>query len=285
MKPSEHTIMLIGGPQAGKTSFLARLWLDIEAGANGIGLSERPKDEEYLRKISASLLTGEFPPRTPQSESAHCDIPLHTHNGQNAQLIVPDLSGEVWQTLYERREWPANFENLINENCTCLIFLRATEFVELVDWITADYQESSAERGGVESSVPTEIIVVDWLQMLKTAYSRSVGSSHRPRIGLVFSVWDELPTKYQESPLQYLKSDFKMLNQFVENNSDRYSFGLFALSATGGDLQRDAFKKEFVANPTSHGYVRTKSVGVAEKEQDFPISALISWCLSNAQEH
>ena len=52
--------------------------------------------------------------------------------------MVPDCFGEKWMDVCRKREWSNEWEELINEDCGCLVFLRveSEQIVPALDPIT-----------------------------------------------------------------------------------------------------------------------------------------------------
>src|SRR5689334_13555680 len=57
---AQSSVLLIGGPDAGKSNFLFRLWLAIDRGRGAVVKNGLPSDVEYLRGGAERLLEGEF---------------------------------------------------------------------------------------------------------------------------------------------------------------------------------------------------------------------------------
>ena len=60
-KPS---VLLIGGPDAGKTNYLGRLWIAINSNAGLLRKDGLPDDLAYLEEVANELLQGRFAPHS-----------------------------------------------------------------------------------------------------------------------------------------------------------------------------------------------------------------------------
>ena len=242
---ASRSVVLIGGPDAGKTNYICRLWLAIKS-ANGLlrpaGL---PDHLDYLEAGAEELLGGNFAPHTPSGVHHECVIPFEhasTSGTTKGQLVVPDCPGESWIQVYKTRHWSDMWERLIEEGCGCLVFLRADsdQIIPHLDWINCvELFGKPLDESAPEYDTPTQVVITDWLQCLRQAFTRRVRGNYMPRIGIVIAAWDLLPTDQQQArPDDYLNENFPLLSQFIRANGHRFHFATFGLSVMGGDPQQ-----------------------------------------------
>lgn len=265
--PDPRSVLLIGGPDAGKTNYLIRLWLAMKARNSQLAADKIAADIEYLEDGVNSLITGTFVPRN-STDVPHrtLEIPFKTESISNGSgvLVLPDYSGEEWRQIYERRSWPAHWENLINGSAGCLLFIRvdSDQIVPALDWITWPI---SIDDGTVAPLIattdvrvtPTQVVLVDWLQCLRQAFTGRVNGRFRPRIGIVVTAWDLVPFDQQNQlPLDYIQANYPLLGQYIMCNQDAFDFSVFAVSITGGDLDNDLdFRARYLRDGPNHaGY-------------------------------
>ncbi|MEI8211054.1 MAG: hypothetical protein WCI02_02820, partial [Planctomycetota bacterium] len=88
-----RSVVLVGGPDAGKTNYLGRLWMALDAENGAIAKDGMPVQVEYLRAIAASLNSGEFAQRTAPGVFESTSIPVKWNRNSSTthgELIVPD---------------------------------------------------------------------------------------------------------------------------------------------------------------------------------------------------
>lgn len=280
------SVLLVGGPDAGKSNYLFRLWLALEDGRRSLVKSGLPDELEYLRSGAEFLLQGQFAPRTSKEVHERVDIPLESPSGELGRLIVPDLAGERVLAVCDEREWSAEWESEISESCSCLVLVRADSIENVIpmDLMTCFNMyggpppESAAEGG--DPPLPTQVVLVEWLQFLRIAYTAKVSGGFRPRIAIVVSAWDAVPADLQAAgPTRYLRENFPMLAQYVEANGAMFDFETFGLSVVSGDLEHDDdFRNRYVAGqPQDFGYVVHSLDGPRTKETD--VTVPVAWAL------
>ncbi len=156
-----------------------------------------------------------------------------------------------------------------------------------LDWMTAEtlFGSSVLQAPLVEdrqTETPTQVILIDWLECLRSAYTDIVSGSFRPRIGIVVSAWDLVPTDRQNlGPSQYLNTEFPMFMQYLESNSDLFDIAIFGVSIVGGDFQTEAgFRDRYLqGNPFQSGYVIHSLNNGLERSSDItlPVVWAMGW--------
>jgi len=288
----DRTVLLIGGHDSGKTNYIVRLWLSIDSGKGRLRKNGPPEAFHYLRSISEHILAGRFAPHTSLNVQTHCVIPVRLNGDAvvfQGTLIIPDSAGEGWMNVFRSRSWSAEWEDLISQECSVLIFLRvdSTENVTPLDWInSAELYGSPADlpdQGGEnhkEQQIPTQVLMVEWIQFLKKAFSERVGRSFRPRVGIIISAWDLAPLEQQaRDPRIFLRDNYPLLHQYLETNRDLFDFNVFAVSIVGFDLNHpeEGQIDLYLEDPYASGYV-VWSDGVAFKRDD-DLTLPIAWAL------
>lgn len=310
---SSASVLLIGGPDAGKSNFLFRLWIAIDAGKGVLVKDGLPDEVEHLRAGAEMLLCGNFAARTSKEVLEHVCIPVKSvvNPSRIGTLTVPDVPGEKVMAVYRNRQWSAVWEDRIADPCGGLMFVRAgsDEIAAPLDYTTCvavfgsalQHPTSGIDMGtradpqviassdlvaagtGDQAAVnepPTQVVLTDWLQFLRRAFTDRAGASYRPRVGLVVAAWDAVPEDQQErSPAEYLSENFPLLYQFIETNGDCFDFQVFGLSIVSGDLKNDEdFKAMYEkGTPNDFGYVIHSLMGTKERSPDVTIP--VAWAL------
>ena len=304
-----EAVLLIGGPDAGKSNFLFRLWIAIDTGHGALVKDGLPSTLDYLRGGAEGLLEGTFAGHTSKEVYERVYVPVKNRvpgSSRGGTLVVPDLDGEQILTICRNRQWSTAWEDLISNRCACLLFVRAGSdaIIAPLDWATCFKKYGSAievpkadrgevakvlEPAGSESTqadedrsaqLPTQVVLTEWLQFLRQAFTAVAGGSFRPRIGVVISAWDAVPNDQQpDGPVEYLADNFPMLHQFIQANDEGFDFQVFGVSVVAGDLKNDAdFKKTYLkGNPPDFGFVLHSLSGQLEQSPD--ITLPIAWAL------
>lgn len=242
-----------------------------------------PAAAEYLTKGAEAQLGGRFAEHTPHDVNERIELPLVV-NGHDATLVVPDRPGEDWRKFYGERRFPADWIELVGHGTSWLIFVRAGGFEHALDWYSVQkYRGASANFVGPRATtpeVPTQVVLVDWLQLIERLSHARTSPSVRPRIGIVISAWDSLGADQQEAgPMDYLSSEAKLLHDFMICNTGRFDMAAFGTSLYGGDLKDADFVTRFrtEGNPKGRGYVWAEHNGALTRYADLAFPA--AWAL------
>jgi hypothetical protein len=290
-----RSVLLIGVQDAGKTNFLSRFWLSLEAEDGILTRAGLPSDIDYLKTGADHLLKGEFAPHTPHDVHDKTEIPVKTTSGGHeffGSLVVPDLPGEQVLSVFQTRQWSGEWEDQIRSGCGCLLFVRvdSPELIAPLDWMNCPGQlgsplpEVSPEKDQTgKAKPPTQVVLVDWLQFLRKAFTERVSGSYKPRVGIVVAAWDLAPNEQKAAgPEAWIASNLPLLSQFVQANDDQFEFAYFGVSVASGDLAADAgFKADYLkGDPRRAGEVVHSLSGAVEASTD--ITLPVAWALGFA---
>lgn len=138
------SIVLLGGPDSGKTNYLGRLWPSFKE-RKGVMRAERlPDDIAYVDGAVEHLMQGSFAPRSDRNmEVGRADFSIQVRNANGAgnltELMVPDISGELWTRMVATFEISQEWLRLLEEAQGAVLFVRAhsDQIVQPLDWVTA----------------------------------------------------------------------------------------------------------------------------------------------------
>ena len=287
-----RSVLLIGVQDAGKTNFLSRLWLSLEAGGGILSKAGLPHDLDYLKAGGDHLLKGEFAPHTPHDVHDKTEIPVKGTSADGefvGTLVVPDLPGEQIVSVFRTRKWSSEWENKIQPGCGCLLLIRvdSKELISPLDWLNCPIQFGSPVAAATpeqdsqgNSKSPTQVVMVDWLQFLRQAFTARINGAYRPRVGIVVSAWDLAPEDQKSAgPEAWIKSNLPLLHQFIQTNGEDFEFTFFGVSVTSGDLQANPeFKAAYLdADPRTAGQVVHSLSGRLVNSSDMTLP--IGWAL------
>lgn len=264
------SVMFVGGPGSGKSNYLFRSWIAIEHETGLLRKSGLPPELDYLHEGASRLFSGEFAPHTSIDAPSTADIPIaFAGSSTSSQLTVPDVSGEVWDAVYQQREWPVAWNTYIEQRCGFVLFIRAgsPHIAKPIDWLTCErlYKTRGAVRG--DPRVPTQVMLVDWLQILRTLASQETSSSYIPRLSVVVTAWDTVDSDL--GPTDYLNREFPLFGQFLNAGLHGFDARIFGVSVAGGDLDDPKFRTQFLTgNPTKRGYCVVQIGRRTEKSND-----------------
>ena len=275
-------IMLIGGPDSGKTNYLGRFWQKLSAGNGALSTQAPPADIRYVEEALSHLLLGEFAPRSDlnlEEGGREFEVAVvHSGSAEPVEIIVPDVSGELWKKAVETTELPAAWMDRMRSSDGALLFVRvhSGQNVEPPDWVASQKLLELVGTGdaGTDYKIPTQVSLCELLRFLE--YTLGTESGARGRVAVVITAWDLLDGEAASaSPETYLRKQFPLFaGRLTDTTLDVRVFGV---SILGGDLGDGDFKKKFLdGDMAKAGYaVSLDGAGSVVKTDD--ISAPVAW--------
>lgn len=278
----EKSIILVGGPDSGKSNYLARLWLAFKSKRFDLISSTTPGDVRYIESIAEHLLRGEFVPRTePEEKNRDFHVSVTTKDGTlDANIIVPDILGEIWDKAVSTLEIPEKWLATLRKSSSAVLFVRvqSKNNVEPLNWVTSQALLKAGLGENNEKAIPTQIVLMELLRFIDENISRKVFK--KPRVAIVVTAWDKL---HQEDasggPLAYLETEFPM---FAGKLSDIKTLDIkvFGSSILGGDFKSPEFSETFFdRNIHERGYIVFHGAD-GQTDSTTDVTTPINWLLS-----
>jgi hypothetical protein len=282
---THRTVVLVGGPSSGKSNFLARLWGALVKHEGALRAPVPPDKIGYVEKLLHHLLIGQFAPRseTDLEESDH-DLTIGvTHVDQNnlsAELIVPDVRGELWKKVVASNEIPPQWYETVKNTGSALLFVRALseENCDPLDWVTArELLAGGFGENDAADAIPTQVSLCELLRMLENTLSAENG---RPKVAIIVTAWDALPPDVRDkSPLTYIRQQFPLLAGRLSDER-KIDIRVYGISILGGDVGNAQYRDKYLSEGglKGAGYVVTEEAGevVQDKDLTIPLQWLIS---------
>lgn len=277
----EKSIMLVGGPDSGKSNYLARLWLAVQSQKYDLNSPTIPGDVRYVESIAEHLLQGQFVPRTePEEKNREFHVSVKTKDDRiTADIIVPDILGEIWGKAVSTLEIPEKWITALRKSTGAVLFVRvlSENNVSPLNWVTSQGFLKMGLGANEENSIPTQVVLMELLRFIDENINRK--ANPKPKVAIIVTAWDLLHAdEAADGPLKYLHREFPM---FAGRLSDIRSLDVkvFGSSIVGGDFETLGFSEEFF-NKGIHntGYiVETGANGKIVPSDD--VTKPISWLL------
>jgi hypothetical protein len=243
----ENSVVICGLPESGKTTFLAALWHVVfeRTNPNARMKFESLKDGEYthLNAIARRWQQAKEQIHTEMSSGKVVSMNLKDREGRKVRMTFPDLSGESYQEMWEKRECDRQLAALLGNGNGILLFVHADRIKPPIG--VAEVTAQAAALGGMApeptvleewhpKDAPTAVQVVEILQMLRCNALRAPAR----RVAIVLSAWDKVEDEGL-TPEALLARDLPLLDQYLRQGTDGWEFRIYGLSAQGGDYERE----------------------------------------------
>ena len=281
-----RSVILVGGPDTGKTNFIGRVWIALQADDSALSALAPPDDIRYVEEVVASLYEGRFAPRTDKNldvERGSVVIPLGLSDFQGAEvaeLVIPDISGEIWEKAVETSELPAGWMERLEAADAALLFVRVLSDTNStpIDWVTNPELMKHQGDDAQQKNIPTQVILCELLRYLELKL-RTRPTGQKPRIAVVVTAWDLLDDERSAvGPYGYLQKEYPLFAGRL-SDIDRIDVMVFAMSIFGGDPEADSEFRDRLLESDLHsaGYVRVHRNGSIEEKRDVTIP--IAWAI------
>ena len=288
---STSSVILVGGPDTGKTNFIGRLWIALQAGGGALSASGTPDHIRYVEEVVAHLHQGHFAPRTRQDVEANQTsfrIPLRMgkpNEKKPAELIIPDISGEVWKKTVETNELASDWMLQLETAVGALLFVRVLSDLNVspLDWVNSA-QLIKHQRGNVDrDAIPTQVMLCQLLRYLELKLTTR-HQRQKPRIAVMVTAWDRLDNdRSAGGPLAYLHREYPLFSGRLADQ-DSFDVKVFATSILGGDPELDeSFRDKLLGKGCQgSGYVRFELDGTIKEKSDLTIP--VAWTIGTRLE-
>lgn len=234
-----RSIVLLGGPDSGKTNYIGPLWRALDQGKGALHATEQPEDITFVLEVTEHIFQGSFAPRTELSDMRR-DFEVTVaanHGGPTSRVIVPDISGELWRNAVIDNEISPDWMEELKQADAALLFVRvdSDQDVRPLDWVTA---RNMLERISNEDhqGLPTQVMLCELIHFLEDSLTQR-GDGGLPRLSVVVAAWDLVdPELFEQGPIAYLEREYPLVAGRIADLT-ALDVRVFGLSSLGGDLK------------------------------------------------
>ena len=142
-------VLMLGGANAGKSTFLVQLYGRMDARVGSLVTRSAPAD---LSPISDGLqrLASGIPLEHTHTSAEHLmqHLPASTDDGRLVDFTIPEYAGETLDDLVRSHRIPERWRPLIEESDQWLLFVRLEQFAQLPELLNRPIEERDAVPAG-----------------------------------------------------------------------------------------------------------------------------------------
>jgi len=273
---ASKSVLIIGKPASGKTTFLAQFLTRVTKGKSKVKLVSMPDNIKAISDAQKSLSSGEEPATTQSDRNVELNLSLDI-DGNNVQLSCPDYGGEQISAQTELMEVDNTWHKRVKGSHNWLLFIRANKISPEYDLSVTSYETVEKDKSDdhKELVLSEQSSYIELIQSL--LYAKGVGVRHEsklPKLVIVITCWDELNNEL--TPKEVLIEKLPMFNNVIEAMWSSQKLSVLGLSAQEFTLKDDidASDKYLDDLPESFGYMVTE-----EGNKDKDITRLIDWAI------
>lgn len=279
-----RSILLLGGPDSGKTNFVGRVWQSLDAGGGSLHAAKQPEDIRFVLDVADHLFSGHFAPR-----SEHADdrrdfevVVAVEKGGEQTRILLPDRSGELWLNAASNGEVAIGLMEEMKSASGAMLFIRVNSEADVrpLNWVTS--KQLLAKLGNHEDQgLPTQVMLCELLRFLESTLSQRP-DGQPPRVSIVVSAWDLIDQeKFDLGPKAWIEHEYPLLAGRL-NDIAPMELRIFGMSVVGGDLKADeACRTDVQENGLDgRGWVAVENgEGVWQKHSDLTLP--IAWAIGS----
>lgn len=252
---ANSNVVIIGLPGSGKTTLLAAIWHMVRESGSVTklkfdGLSQG--NYEHLNELAKRWRAGKRQERTQTNGAKVVVMRLRTEQGRSVQLSFPDMPGEDFSGMWEKREVEQTIVDMLKFPSVVLTINGDT--IKFPAWIVEQMAIVKGTKLPIDEAravdwsahlAPTQVQVVELLQFLMTD-DLFIGPR---RLSVLISAWDEVSGEELE-PNEILKTKLPLLFQYLDTGRDPWTWKVWGISAQGGVYEDQGKNEHFVETDT-----------------------------------
>ncbi len=257
----KHNILIIGGPNTGKTHFGIQLYERINSRQFEfkIDAQNRPSDLSIFEDGLKNIYNGKRAAHTEASANRSIELKITDEKNSEVKLAFPDYAGEQITSIVDNRKVNDLWQDYIENSTSWVLFIRLNELTTLEDIVNKGIP--SAEEIQKRNSQPPPVKISEaafYVELIQTlAYIKGLSTYSpivEPNLTVVLSCWDELDLPEDQVPSTLLQERLPMLFDFLNNNWQNESLSIIGLSSTEKSLTDDPDDDFMDKEPINFGY-------------------------------
>ncbi|MDH5179613.1 MAG: hypothetical protein OEZ39_14690 [Gammaproteobacteria bacterium] len=273
-------ILLLGGPNSGKTHYAGQLYGRLRRKPGELALRTAggtPADLSALDEVLECLEDGRAANHTSTNTWDEILLPLVDKQGRNIDLRWPDYGGEQLNSVFDQREIPEKWRSRLVEAESWMVLIRLESETTFDDALnTLNIRPNSVATPSARPN--TWDANAKWVELFQLLLHVSgVGYRYRvrkPRLAILLSCYDEINNQ-ENQPCDVLDAYLPLFSSFVKSNWAAKEVSIWGLSSLGVPLNSEDTNEDFVDDgPEEQGWIISPD---GKKDED--LSKPLSWLL------
>lgn len=232
------SLLLIGKPHSGKTTFIAQLCGRVESTTSSVRLYKPIDDLTSIIESTRALANGDEVKATPTDKNSFLSLPLQVA-GRKIDLACPDYGGEQINLIIEDREVDSKWSKSVIQSNSWILFIKPSDLSTSYDLSNKTIKPEVLEGTTGEAdeySISDQSFFIELLQiLLHTKGQDAHFINDTVQLTIVLTCWDEFETS--SNPKDELKKRLPLLLSFVESNWAPNRIKVLGLSSLGFSLK------------------------------------------------
>ena len=277
-----HEIVLLGGPDSGKTHYAGQLYGRLQRRPGRLRLrpgEATPTDLTALQEVLSCLENGRAAQHTPVSTWTEVQLPLIDNRGRLMDLSWPDYGGEALRDVLADRVVPPSWQARLTAAHGWVMLIRINSEVVFPATLERIPQKADAKPSLNNVRATTWDSNARWVELLQmllhVARIDTVQRVRRPRLAVLLSCYDELDAGSQD-PGEVLRQRLPLVSAFLASTWSAGQMTIWGLSSLGRALVKDASDTDFMQDgPEYQGWIVPPGGGVSNPDLSLPLTWLL----------
>lgn len=275
---SEH-ILIIGGPDAGKTHFGGQLYGRLQTRLGLYKITSPPENLTVFKEVLENLNEGRSAGHTNVSANEVLELNLVDNEGSATSLRFPDYGGEQVNAIVTDRRINKVWADQLKTSTSWMLFIRPDRLPLIEDIINRGLPEQKILEQRSKDKIPMKLsasaFYIELLQMLLYAQRSASVNGEQPRLVVALSCWDLIDEDGKKKlPIEVLREKAPALSAFIESTWSQ-KHAVIGLSSTERTLSLTEADMDYVKRgPEDFGYLITPQ-GLPEKDLTVSIKILL----------
>lgn len=252
-----NSLLIIGRPDSGKTTFLAQFLTRVRKKMSSIKLSKIPENIKVISDAQKKLSAGDEPGTTAADSNEELVLALII-NGNEVELSCPDYGGEQVKSLIGLMAIEPRWQEYVDSSGNWMLFIRASHISSIYDLTVSAYKDIHGTTSN-KISTPELSDQANYIELIQALlYAKKIGVKNKirnPKLSIVITCWDELETN--KAPAILIKEIMPLFIQFLESNWDSEKLEVYGLSSQEFSLKNNPEGKDKYLDelPENIGYL------------------------------
>ncbi|UUF12615.1 MULTISPECIES: hypothetical protein [Flavobacterium] len=276
MSQNKNNILIIGGPNVGKTHFGGQLYGRLQTRESFYKIVSPPENLNIFKEVLECLNDGKAADHTNVNSNETLELQIVDADGKNITFNFPDYGGEQVKAIFNDRRISKIWKDQIEKSDSWMLFIRLDEIIPLEDIINRGIPEmdvlSKRNKEASALKLSDSAFFTELLQMLLYAKrTATLGKISNPKLTIVLSCWDLLEAESENRlPYELLREKLPLFWNYLVQTWKAEHLDVIGLSATEKSLDIKKADRDFVKKgPEKFGYIITSE---GKKESDLTLS-------------
>lgn len=277
MSENKNNILIIGGPNAGKTHFGGQLYGRLQARSDFYKIVSPPENLSIFKEVLEALNDGKAADHTNVNLNEILELEIEDTTGEKISFNFPDYGGEQIKAMVSDRRVGKLWKDQIEKSDSWMLFIRLDEIVPLEDIINRGIPDVKvlAERNKTATAVLKLSDAAYFTELVQILlYAKKVATLQKvavPKLTVVLSCYDLMEDQAAgKLPKQLLEEKLPSFWNYLSQVWQPDALAVIGLSATEKTLDQKTVDKDFIRRgPEKFGYIVTAE---GKKESDLTLS-------------